>query len=428
MPRMTIVGLVSLGFLAAACSKASTRVAAPSGPGAYGTAALPNGAPPGSYPYGAPPGYGAPPAPGYAPPAPYPSPYPTPNAYPTGNPPPPAPTATNPAPPFGFPFPQLPGFPPFQLPPIPGFPVPSAPNGTPPPQAGGGTVVPGYGDPLNALDVAFLRQRATDVLAEVRNALPQNVRSMVSAIPLVVDDTPGEVNAFAACTKNGPLMAITDGLLEISAQMARAKANDELFGTTKLSEYITLVSQHQQAKQPIVRPAPGFFEPTQDNDGRKVARQHDLLDEQLAFILGHELAHHYLQHTGCVGSSSNSVTPADLGRVLSNVLPVFNQPNELAADSQGVTSLLQAGRARSGQHWNEEGAMLTLKFFVALMQMDPADRLLFAFQGTHPPPEVRIPVVQQSANQWRATGGASPTGGTPGSWPFPFPLPGFPGG
>jgi len=62
--------------------------------------------------------------------------------------------------------------------------------------------------------------------------------------------------------------------------------------------------------------------------------------------------------------------------------------------------------------------MLTLNFFVALMQMDPADRLLFAFQGSHPPPELRIPVVQQTANQWRATGGAA------SGFPLPFPFPG----
>ena len=417
MLRVTSVGLVACALLATSCSRGQPRPQAPPGPGNYGAASYPYGAPPGAYPNAYPPPGAYPNA--YPPPGAYPNgAVPAPGPYPNGAVPAPAPTAAAPQP---QPTAAFPGFPPFQLPTFPGLTFPTAPGLPPTPQPGAGGALPVFGDPINALDVTYLRQRATSVLAEVRGALPQNQQSMVSSVPLVVDDTPGEVNAFAACTKNGPLMAITDGLLEISAQMARAKATDELFGTTKLNQYVALVSQHQQAKQPIVRPAAGFFEPAQDGDGRKVARQHDLLDEQLAFILGHELAHHYLQHTVCVGPQSNSVTPSDIGRVLSNAAPVFNQPNELASDSQGVTSLLQAGRARTGHHWNEEGAMLTLNFFVALMQMDPADRLLFAFQGSHPPPELRIPVVQQTANQWRATGGA------PSAWPLPFPFP-FPGG
>jgi hypothetical protein len=274
-------------------------------------------------------------------------------------------------------------------------------------------------DPLNQLDLGFMRQRANTILVELRASLPQAQAAAVASTPLIVDDTPGEVNAFAACTKQGPVMAVSDGLLEISAQMARAKATDELFGTSKLGEYIKLVSRHQQAQQPIVRPAPGFFDPNQDADGRKVARQHDLFDEQVAFILGHELAHHYLHHTGCAGAKPAFVTPADIGRLLSNAVPVFNQPNELASDTHGVTNLLQAGKVRAGHRWNEEGAMMVLNFFISLMQMDPADRLLFAFQGSHPPPELRIPVVQQASNQWRTTGGAAGAG----AWPLPLPLP-----
>lgn len=292
----------------------------------------------------------------------------------------------------------------------------------PAPPSQPGAAGPVYGDPLNALDIGFMRQRAGSVLAELRAALPQQQASQMAGVPLLFDETPGDVNAFAACTENGPLMAITDGLLEISAQMARSKATDEFFGTSKLRDYMALVSREQQRNQPIVRPAPGFFEQHQDVDGRKVARQHDLFDEQVAFILGHELAHHYLQHTGCVGASGGLFNPAAIGRVLSNAVEVFNQPNELASDTNGVTNLLNAGRARAGTKWTEEGAMMTLQFFAALMQMDPADRLLFAFQASHPPPELRVPVVQNAAQQWRATGGAS-TSPLPLPLPLPIPFP-----
>jgi len=372
----------SLVAMVVACDRPSQRPPQAPPTGSY---AQPYGAPPGAYPqpYGAPPGaytqpYGAPPG-----------------AY----------TQPYGAPPGAYTQPS------------PSTPSPAGPATPPPAPTASAPLPPVSADPLNQLDLAFMRQRANGVLTELRSVLPQGQASAVASIPLIVDDTPGEVNAFAACPKQGPVMAVSDGLLEITAQMARAKATDELFGTSKLSDYIKLVSNQQQARQPIVRPAPGFFEPSQDADGRKVARQHALFDEQVAFILGHELAHHYLQHTGCAGAQPAFVTPADIGRLLSNAVPVFNQPNELASDMNGVTNLLQAGKVRSGQHWNEEGALMVLHFFISLMQMDPADRLLFAFQGSHPPPELRIPIVQQAANQWRSTGGAA------GAWPLPLPLP-----
>src|SRR4029453_11284366 len=99
--------------------------------------------------------------------------------------------------------------------------------------------------------------------------------------------------------------------------------------------------------------------------GRKVERQHILFEEELAFVLGHELAHHHLGHLPCTGKPG-PLGSADLARVLSSQVPIFNQPNEAAADLAGTTNLLDAGSRRSGARWNEEGALLTMRFFSGL--------------------------------------------------------------
>ena len=241
-----------------------------------------------------------------------------------------------------------------------------------------------------------MRQRSQGVLQELIAALPSNQRSSVQSVPLVIDDTVGEVNAFAACSGGKALMAITDGLMEVQSQMARAKATDEFFGTNKFTEYVTMLAKHQQPNAPIVRPQPSFWNPVQDQDGRKVARQHQLFDEELAFP-----------------------SPIDIGRVLSQAVPGFNQPNEIAADQNGTNNLLSAGKARQGYHWTEGGALLTLNFFLALKNYTPAESILFAFELSHPHPSFRIPIVQQTAANWRASGGNTPVN------PFPFPIPGF---
>ena len=49
------------------------------------------------------------------------------------------------------------------------------------------------------------------------------------------------------------------------------------------------------------------------------------------------------------------------------------------------------------------------QFFASLDQLTPA-HILFGFELSHPHPLVRQPIVQQTANTWRLTGGASGVG------------------
>jgi hypothetical protein len=257
-------------------------------------------------------------------------------------------------------------------------------------------------DPINTLNRAWLRQSAQSVLVELTRALPDVARQRVDGIPLVVDDTPGDVNAFAACSDGRSLMAVTDGLLEIMAWLSMAQAHDELFGTTKTDEYIRFIAQNLAAGRDIPRPS-GFFSAVTQNDGRKVQRQHVIFEEELAFVLGHELAHHHLGHLPCTGRPG-PLGSADLARVLASRVPLINQPNEAAADLAGTTNLLDAGARRTGAHWSEGGGLLTMRFFIGL-DGGFAANLLLAFQQSHPAPQLRIPLIQQSANYWRRNGG-----------------------
>lgn len=347
--RALVFPLLGLGVAALACEVDSGSSRPAQYPPQQGPPGYYGGYPPGQAP---PPGYGQPPPPGY------------PNQPQPGQ-PQPAPTPTQPAQPL--------------LPPV------------------------AY-DPINATDVLFLRGRAQAVIQELIAALDAGKSQKVAGIPLIVDDRVGEVNAFAACTKGGKsVMAISDGLLDIEAHLARAKATDEIFGTQKTGQYIQLVAKHQKPGSPIVRPAAGFFDPAQDADGRKVKRQHEILDEQVAFVLGHELAHHYLGHLPCT-ATGGGVTAAEVNHVLSSVVPLFNQPNELGADVAGTNNVLGAGKRRApAYHWTEGGGLLTMQFFAGLDSLSPID--VFNFERSHPPPQIRTPVIQQAASSWRSSGG-----------------------
>jgi hypothetical protein len=257
-------------------------------------------------------------------------------------------------------------------------------------------------DPITAVDLGYLRNQAQATMSELVQNLPPLQQSRVRGIPLVPDDEVGEVNAFAACTREGKsLMAVSDGMLDVTAHLAQARAIDEMFGMRKVDEYIAFVARHQRPKSPVVRPPPGFFDPGQSSDGRKVQRQHQVFEEAIAFILGHELGHHYLGHLPC---TAGFATASEIGRALSDAVPAFNQPNELAADMAGVNNVLTTGARRQGYRYTEGGGLLTMQFFGGLDQLSPID-ILFGFELSHPPAGVRVPVIQQTAATFRATGG-----------------------
>jgi len=285
------------------------------------------------------------------------------------------------------------------------LPVPGAPAvpASPAPAAGGV-------DAINATDIGFLRAESAGILRELIASLPPLQQGRVANVPIVVDSTPGEVNAFATCTRDGKAaMAITDGLLDIQAHLARAKAYDEAARTNKVADYIQLIARGQQPKRPIVQPPAGFFDVGIDNQPQKLARQREILDEQIAFVLGHELAHHYLGHLPCTGAGT--IPLAEVGQLLASNVPLFNQPNEIAADMSGLNDALTTGARRSGYHFTEGGALLTMQFFSGLDQSSALD-ILFSFERDHPPPALRIPIIQQTANAWRSTGGRG--------LPYPF--------
>ncbi len=255
-------------------------------------------------------------------------------------------------------------------------------------------------DPIVADDVPWMRQRTTAIYGILKAALTGEEASNVAQIPLVFDPAP-EINAFAACLKTGAaLVAFTDRLMAIQAHLARASATDEVFGTKKATEY----ENHVVASRGNSKPPAGLFDPAQDRDRRKLARQHQLFDEAVAFTLGHELAHHYLKHTGCIGNDRTQATTADLGRTLSRQLPAFNQVNESSSDTYGVHNVLTAGKKQSPA-WTERGGLLTFQLFRALRRNESVLDGVLDFHRTHPHPDVRAPIVEAAAEAWRLTGG-----------------------
>lgn len=255
-------------------------------------------------------------------------------------------------------------------------------------------------DSINALDLPSLRVETQRVLAELIAALPADERARVDSIALISDNALGDVNAYATCDSGGPFIAVSDGMLMVAANLANTTATDELFATEREVAYLDWLEAHS-----VARPPAAFFGGDYQTDARKVHRQHELYDEEVAFVLGHELAHHYLGHLAC---NSDGGVVEDLGQVAADSIPLFNQTEELAADVAGVKNLLSAGAERRGYVWTESGALMVLAAFNRHHPLTARD-VLFGFERSHPIPQIRAPLVTSTAETWHiARGFASP--------------------
>ena len=247
------------------------------------------------------------------------------------------------------------------------------------------------------------------ILNELLAALSPSNQALVRGIPLVFDPT-SEINAFAGCDEQGaPFLAATSGILEAVDAIAQTKSTDELFGTQTYDAYSAQVLPQVVRSDKARAGLPAGIIPAQyGSDLRRWSRAHEIFDEVLAFTFGHELAHHYLGHTGCAKGQGPSAgpDPARLGRILTNVVPLFNQAGEASADSAGAYNSLDAGRARRGQYeWSENGGVTLLDYFARLERaagqggplslLNPLNVL-----KSHPNPLARIPLLQAVARTW----------------------------
>jgi len=300
------------------------------------------------------------------------------------------------------------------------MPAPASPPTPPPAPAATATPLPmppfGSYDAGGSFTAQFVRQEPLSVQAELTAALPADARAKVQGVPLKIVEDPKEVNAFAGCTDAGsPYVAVTVPLLLIVARTSEVRAFDEIAGSSKYNDLANGLASEVKAQKAISGPGFGFLPLPLALDPRKLARQKILFDEQLAFIVGHELSHHHRGHTGCAnGANTSAITPRDVGRLLSGAVPIFNQPNEIEADIQGTFNLLDTGSHRQGGAWSEEGAIMTLDFFSRLQSLG-VETVVLGFLMTHPAPQFRLPIVTTSAQQWRNNGGRAPA--------FPFQLP-----
>ena len=279
---------------------------------------------------------------------------------------------------------------PTSIPSIPGMPtsLPTLPNMSPAPI-------------LQPLTTAAMHSEVRSLLDELIAHLASPQAARVKGIPLKLDPSKTDINAFAGCDAQGkPFLAGTEGLLYAIFAVAETKACDEIDGAQSYEAYMTSVVPVLTAQTPGSPELPPNVLPAQCViDPRVLSRARENFDEMAAFTFAHELAHHYLGHTGCaINDSPFTQGLATVEHLSQSLVPAMNQPNEIAADSAGLYNVMDTGRARMPRYqWTERGALMELDFFARL----EGNGVTMSFSRAHPPSTTREGWVRTTATTWR---------------------------
>ena len=247
----------------------------------------------------------------------------------------------------------------------------------------------------------MMQQEVRTILADLVGVLPPESQSRVRGIPLMFDPTL-EVNAFAGCESGTAFMAATEGFVQAADAIGQTKATDEMFNTRTYDAYTARVLPDLVRNEKASPALPmGIIAPQYLLDARRASRAREIFQDVVAFTFGHELAHHYLGHTGCANGVPSGAIP-NAGRVLSNVIPIWSQLTESSADAAGATNTLDAGYKRRPQfRWSERGGHLLFDFFARLEAaaggglLNPMNLL-----RSHPFPTLRPAWMQPTVQGW----------------------------
>ncbi len=246
------------------------------------------------------------------------------------------------------------------------------------------------------------------VLAELVAQLGAAEATRVRTVPLTFDNQdPAEINAYAGCDDSGnPFLAGTDGLLDAIDAIAQTKAADELFGTKTYDAYTARILPSLARGEKSARPGlpPDIIPAQHVFNTARLSRAREIFDDVAAFTFGHELAHHYLGHTGCANGQAGTAPPpaAVLQRLATKAIPLLSQTTEADADRYGCINVLNAGRARLPKfRWSERGGLILFDFFTRLERASGVGLLSpVHFLASHPNPGLRGVPVQWVASGW----------------------------
>jgi hypothetical protein len=251
------------------------------------------------------------------------------------------------------------------------------------------------------LETQELRQKAGAELKRVFAGLADGDRRRLAGTYLAVDPDPSDPYAIAACDDDGDyVVVVSDAMLRLVANVARAQSYDEANGSRRVEEYASYVARNQIPGRRLTPPPPGFY--TAESPG---STEEERLRESLAFVVARELVSAragdlVCPHPTATKEHGDDEWTAKERRVALEGASRLYPGNPAPRDAEATARVLDAGLT-------ERGALGLMRFF----EQTERDRATFAPRATptylthHPSAATRAGTIASAAQQ-RATAGS----------------------
>lgn len=236
-----------------------------------------------------------------------------------------------------------------------------------------------------ALEGADLRVHARAELKALVATLDIAERTRLVGIYVAFDDSVVDPIAQVACDDDGDyVVLLSDAMLRLVAQIARADTADERRGSSILDEYASFVARTQVPGRRIVPPAPGFFV-----EGSHEEPSEERLHAALSFVIADELERLRARDLVCARPTAtrergDDVWTAAEARAAAQVAVAVYPAHDVERDAAAFARVRKSGRS-------ERGALAVTRFFAKLEAARTADtRFAPSYSRAHPNPGARL--------------------------------------
>lgn len=253
-------------------------------------------------------------------------------------------------------------------------------------------------DVTPALDTAAYRAVADEELGKLLAVLPARERSKLVGAYVVHDEDVADPTAQAACDDDGDgVVVLSDAMLRLLADVARAASFDEATGSRRVEEYAEYLARVQVPGRRLLPPPAGFYVA-----GSPESSASARFRGSVAFVIAREAAHLVAGDLRCAHPTATREqgdavwTEAERRKARETADALY--PGRAAErDAEAAIWLV------NGEH-GEAGALGMLRFFAAVevQRITNATRFEPAYLRTHPSANTRIATVRGAAGQARA--------------------------
>jgi hypothetical protein len=206
------------------------------------------------------------------------------------------------------------------------------------------------------LEPSDLREIARAELKRIVAVLPANDQKRLVGVYAAFNSDATDPFALAACDDDGDyVVVISDAMLRLGANVARAQSYDDANASRKIEDYAAYVARTQIPGRRLVPPPPGFY------TAELAARTYDdRLREILSFVVARELTHLRAGQLTCPKPTATKEagddewTASEHRRALENVGTLY--PGRGTHDGEAIVRVLGTGKT-------ERGALGLLRFF-----------------------------------------------------------------